>query len=174
MASYRSNISEQIKDLVDLRVAIEHYGVHFNRRGFAICPFHDEKTASLSIKGQRWKCFGCDAGGSIIDFVMRLFNISFPQAVVRLNADFGLGFTSEKANPQQLERLKKEKQEKDYERELYEAEYREKSDAYRRLWQAKQTRAPKTIEDVDPLYVEACHVLPILDYWFSIHCYTAR
>lgn len=47
------------------------------------CPFHDDTTASLSVGGipERFKCFGCDAGGDVIEFVARLHHLSFTDAV---------------------------------------------------------------------------------------------
>ena len=81
---------ERIKETVTVRQVMEYYGIQFNRRGFAICPFHTEKTASLSIKNDHYKCFGCGAYGGSIDFVMNYFGLSFPQAVVKIMHDFGI------------------------------------------------------------------------------------
>lgn len=51
-------------------------------RGLVRCPFHPDATASLSFnKYNRFKCFGCDAKGSAIDFYMRLHNVKFVEAV---------------------------------------------------------------------------------------------
>jgi len=91
-----SRLAEDIKDNVDLREAMEYYGIQFNRVGKAKCPFHNEKTASLSIKNGRYMCFGCGASGDVIEFVKVYFNLDFGQALVRLNSDFRLGLTSEK------------------------------------------------------------------------------
>lgn len=86
-----NNIARQITDRLKLRDVMEYYGVKFDRRGFAKCPFHTEKTASLSIKNEHYKCFGCGAYGGIIDFVMNYFGIGFKQALAKLNIDFNLG-----------------------------------------------------------------------------------
>lgn len=42
----------------------------------ALCPFHSEKTPSLSVNVDKglWFCFGCRAGGSVVDFIARLSN----------------------------------------------------------------------------------------------------
>jgi len=93
-----SRLAEDIKNSVDLREAMESYGIHFNRSGYAVCPFHTEKTASLSVKNGRYKCFGCGASGDVINFVQAYFNLDFGQALVRLNNDFRLGLTGEKPN----------------------------------------------------------------------------
>jgi len=47
------------------------------------CVFHDEKTASLRVYpgNNSYYCFGCGAGGDSIDFIMRLHNLSYKQAL---------------------------------------------------------------------------------------------
>jgi DNA primase len=51
-----------------------------------LCPFHQEKTASFTVDAARqlWHCFGCQAGGDAIDFLMRQETLSFVEAVERL------------------------------------------------------------------------------------------
>lgn len=52
------------------------------RGGMAKCPFHDDKTASLSFRRyNRFRCFGCDERGTTIDFYMKLHGCSFIDAV---------------------------------------------------------------------------------------------
>ena len=86
------DLAGQIRSLVTAREAAERYGFHPNRSGYIHCPFHSERTPSLKLfPDGGWKCFGCGAGGSVIDFVMNLFDIPFRQAVLRINADFALG-----------------------------------------------------------------------------------
>lgn len=80
----------RITDAVSTRQVMEHYGVVFNHRGYAKCPFHTEKTASLAIKNNHYKCFGCGAYGGSIDFVMKYFNLTLPQAIVKIGHDFGI------------------------------------------------------------------------------------
>lgn len=95
---------EIIKESLTLRKVMEFYGIHFNSRGFALCPFHTEKTASLSIKNEHYKCFGCGEYGGIIDFVMKYFGISFKQAIAKMGTDFALPLSFHK--PTYRERLK--------------------------------------------------------------------
>jgi len=55
------------------------------RHGMVHCPFHDDQTASMSVgKYNRYKCFGCDAGGDVIDLYMKLEGVEFIQAVKRI------------------------------------------------------------------------------------------
>lgn len=80
-----SDLARRVRHLVSARAAAERYGFTPNWAGYICCPFHGERTASLKLyEDGGWYCFGCHAGGSSIDFVMRLFNLEFRQAVVRL------------------------------------------------------------------------------------------
>ena len=83
----------EIKRLVPMTVAAPFYGVEVGAGGFCRCPFHGERTGSMKVyDGDRgWHCFGCHEGGSVIDFVMKLFGLSFVDAQKRLDADFRLG-----------------------------------------------------------------------------------
>lgn len=58
----------------------------------ALCPFHKEKTPSFTVNPQRqiFKCFGCNAGGSVIRFVMNYENLDFPSAARRLAERAGI------------------------------------------------------------------------------------
>ena len=87
----RNDTARKICESVRLRDVMEFYGVRFNSRGFAICPFHNEKTASLAIKNEKYKCFGCGAYGSVIDFVMKYHGLKFTQAIVKIDSDWHLG-----------------------------------------------------------------------------------
>lgn len=83
--------AEQIKQAVRLTDALDFYGITVNRAGFCSCPFHPEKTPSMRIyKDDSFYCFGCGAHGDVIDLVMRLFGLSFTEAVDKLAADFHL------------------------------------------------------------------------------------
>lgn len=87
------NTSEQIKQSVTMRQLCDQYGISVNSAGFANCPCHGEKTASMKVyDGNRgWHCFGCHKGGSVIDFVMELYGLPLLDAEKRLDADFRLG-----------------------------------------------------------------------------------
>jgi len=72
----------------------EGMGVVLKRHGadlIGLCPFHDDHEPSLVIspKSNLWHCLGaCQAGGSVIDWVMRAEGVSFRHAVELLLADY--------------------------------------------------------------------------------------
>ncbi len=58
------------------------------RRYWGLCPFHHEKTASFSVNPDLnlYYCFGCKAGGNVVQFVMEMERVSYMEAV-KLLAD---------------------------------------------------------------------------------------
>lgn len=88
------NYSYEIRTRLTAREVLEFYGFEVDRAGFCHCPFHQgDRNGSLKVydglKG--WHCFGCGAGTSVIDFVMKYFGLSFFDAEKKLNEDFRLG-----------------------------------------------------------------------------------
>lgn len=77
---------ERLKNEVSLLRLIESQGHKLQKRGkdwFMRCVFHDDATASLSVTESKnlYHCFGCNAGGNVIDWVMKTQGVSLPHAV---------------------------------------------------------------------------------------------
>jgi len=69
----------------DITEVISGY-VNLKRRGrnpVGLCPFHNEKTASFTVypETDSFFCFGCQAGGDVISFMMRIENLDYIDAV---------------------------------------------------------------------------------------------
>ena len=69
---------------------VEASGVRLRGRGRVrqgVCPFHDEVEGSFTVyaDSERWYCFGCGAGGDVLDFIRRAENLSLPEAIERLD-----------------------------------------------------------------------------------------
>lgn len=82
---------DQIKQQVSIQDACRTYGIQLNRYGKAKCPFHSEKEASFSVKGQIFNCFGCGKKGDIFKLVQFLFGLEPYDALVKINEDFRRG-----------------------------------------------------------------------------------
>ena len=155
MVSYRS---ENIKAALDIDRVVSFYGYEPNRQGFLSCPFHSEKTASCKIypKSNSFYCFGCGAGGDVIDFVRLLYGLDFRQACLRLEADFGLVGVTGSASPELSERAKKRNAEK--------AEYKALKERFVRYSQIIRDKAPKAVgEPLSPEFNEAIKELPHIE-----------
>lgn len=57
-----------------------------------LCPFHDERSPSFHVTPAKgfYHCFGCQAGGDVIDFVMKTDMVTFAEAVEKLAARYGV------------------------------------------------------------------------------------
>ena len=68
-----------IVDVVSGYVALQRKGGNL----FGLCPFHNEKTPSFSVSPDKqiYHCFGCKKGGGVINFIMDIENLTFPEAV---------------------------------------------------------------------------------------------
>lgn len=71
----RCNMSDVASEYVSLK-----------RRGrnlVGLCPFHSEKTPSFNVytESNSYYCFGCGAGGDVINFIMRIENLDYMEAV---------------------------------------------------------------------------------------------
>lgn len=96
-----------IKNAVSLEEALSSYGIEPDRSGFALCPFHREKTPSFIVKNDRFYCFGCNTSGDVIDFVQKYFGLSFTQALIKLDNDFSLGLDDKDFDYQEYEEMKR-------------------------------------------------------------------
>jgi len=81
------------KQHIDLASVVEAAGVELKQRGHRYvgpCPFHDEKTPSFYVfDDNHFKCFGCGISGDCIDFVQKLYGLSFQDALRHLGIEKG-------------------------------------------------------------------------------------
>ena len=94
MARIPDDQIERLKQEVSVQRLAEGMGITLKRHGadlIGLCPFHDDHEPSLVIspKNNLWHCLGaCQAGGSVIDWVMKAEGVSFRHAVELLQADY--------------------------------------------------------------------------------------
>ena len=92
-----------IVDLIDARVKLKKQGKNFH----ACCPFHNEKTPSFTVNGEKqfYHCFGCGAHGNAIDFLMNFDRLEFVESIEELATSHGLDVPYEAGSgPSQMER----------------------------------------------------------------------
>ncbi len=65
-----------------------------------LCPFHDEKSPSFHVTPARgfYHCFGCQAGGDVINFLMQMDGLTFGEAVERLADKYGVQLRREEGD----------------------------------------------------------------------------
>jgi DNA primase len=105
MAIIPQETVQEILDATDIVELIQGYfplkraGTNF----LAICPFHNEKSPSFNINPQRqiFHCFGCQAGGDAIKFLMMYDNLSFPEAAKKLAGQVGVVVREEVLDPKE-------------------------------------------------------------------------
>ncbi len=81
----RARLDDVVREHVTLRTA----GVGSFK---GLCPFHDEKTPSFTIRPAlgTWHCFGCGEGGDVISFVQKIDHLTFVEAVERIAGQVGV------------------------------------------------------------------------------------
>ena len=89
-----AQIIEEIRNKADIVKIISEY-VKVKKRGknyIGLCPFHSEKDGSFTVSAEKnlWHCFGCNEGGNIFSFIMKIENIGFAEAVAELGTKVGV------------------------------------------------------------------------------------
>lgn len=82
-----------IVEVVGLRIKLRRAGNNL----VGLCPFHTEKTPSFTVSANKqfFHCFGCNAHGSAIGFMMKFERLGFVEAVENLAAQIGLTIPQE-------------------------------------------------------------------------------
>jgi DNA primase len=105
---FRAEGLDELRRKADI-VAVVSQTVALRRQGqrlVGLCPFHQEKSPSFSVSAERglFYCFGCHAGGDVIDYVMKRDGFSFPDAAAYLAAEFHVELAEEEATPEAAQR----------------------------------------------------------------------
>jgi len=77
-----------IVEIIGAQVRLRRTGRNFT----GLCPFHQEKTPSFSVNSERgfFHCFGCGAGGTVFNFIMKMEGLTFPEAVRQVANRYGV------------------------------------------------------------------------------------
>ena len=95
-------------DIVDVVSGYVRLTKRSGANQFGLCPFHSEKTPSFSVSPDRqiYHCFGCGKGGGVINFIMEIENLSFPEAVEFLAKRVGMPIPEEENSAESKRRCR--------------------------------------------------------------------
>jgi DNA primase len=91
-----ASIEEIVGDYVKLKRSGSGMG--------GLCPFHNEKTPSFKVSPALgiYKCFGCGRGGNVIDFVMEMEKMSYPETLRHLASKYHIEIEEDNTNKEEL------------------------------------------------------------------------
>ncbi len=110
MARIPDRLVQEVLDKTDIVSVIGEH-VRLTKKGgrwVGLCPFHTEKSPSFNVDPDKglYYCFGCQKGGSTVQFLMELEKLSFPEAMEDLAKRAGIALALEEA-PSEDEKEKK-------------------------------------------------------------------
>lgn len=165
-------ISSEIKNRIKMPELLEFYGFDI-KKGRIPCPLHSGNDLNCGVKQDYIHCFVCGESADVISFVMKYFDLSFKEAITKLNNDFHLGLPIG-------EKLDRRKQLDMAKRSFKARQEREaKQNEHNRLKNARETALDEWIrldkqktkykptsekEGLHPLFVEAIINLPHAEY----------
>lgn len=162
------SLIREVKERADIVKVAELYGMKLNRAYKCVCPFHKEKTASLSISPQKqiWKCFGCGKGGDVISLVSELLNINALEAAKSINYTLGLGLDpNQKSSYFQINKYKNRQKTEEMFKKWELDTFILLTDYLHLLWRWEEEYVPKNMEeDPNELFVEAMHNRDYIEY----------
>jgi DNA primase len=159
MPLYAREDLDRIRDATDF-VALVEQRVELERAGGGnfkcLCPFHDERSPSMSIKAddKLFHCFGCQEGGDLFRWVELTEGVDFTGAVELLADRAGIQLKTEEEDPETAQRRKRE-------RRLLELLDRTNRFYERQLWESPegaQARAELQRRGLDPELLKAFRV----------------
>ena len=94
MARISEQSIEKVRQAADIVEVVSGY-VDLKQRGrnfLGLCPFHSDTKPSLTISPEKqiYKCFSCNAGGGVINFVMEIDSLEFADAIQKLADSFNI------------------------------------------------------------------------------------
>lgn len=103
-----SNLNDNIQKVIDssdiVQIISEYIPLEKKGNDFkGLCPFHNDNNPSLSVSPNKkvFKCFSCNTAGNVIQFVQKIENISFVEALKKVAIKSGLSLNI-KENPQEV------------------------------------------------------------------------
>ena len=96
----RLRSESDIVSIISDYVSLKKKGKNF----WGCCPFHSEKTPSFSVNPDKgfFYCFGCQTGGNVFTFLMKVENIQFFDAVKLLAKKLNIPLPEKEKSPREL------------------------------------------------------------------------
>lgn len=160
-----NNIAE-IKQSINLESIVLDSGVELQKRGVrfvGLCPFHSEKTASFFVfPDNHYKCFGCGEHGDVIDFVQKMYGLTFPDALRHLGIEQG------KITPKVKEEIQRRRRRAELIKQFKDWISHYTAHVGSLIIETEELmRAGISLDDLD-LYAPLLHGLPVWHYHLSI------
>ena len=103
---YEVKSRSDIVNVISQYISLKNSGSSYS----GLCPFHSEKTGSFHVNQNKqiYKCFGCGEGGDVINFIMKIENLDFMEAVKLLAQKNGIEFNTNlsEADKKKMEEIK--------------------------------------------------------------------
>ena len=92
MRKQKQEIIERLNFEAYYKREVPSLKVYGSGKAMGLCPFHDDHKPSLSVNFDTgdYVCYGCGAKGSIFDYHMKKYNVSFKEALISLAKEAGL------------------------------------------------------------------------------------
>lgn len=89
------NLAQVIQQIKERTSLVEYVGRYVSLKRFGnyykgLCPFHNEKTSSFTVRTDFYHCFGCGEHGDVLLFLQKIKQQSFMEVVRSLASDLGI------------------------------------------------------------------------------------
>lgn len=167
------NAAAFIKQTVTMPQVLAMYGYDTPRGKRIPCPIHNGEKRNFAYKDDWFKCYVCGANGTVIDFVMLIFGLSFIDAIKRIDADFRFGLFDDADEERQrklndlCERRREEKRRRDGKKTALYNAYHSALDDWVLYDRIIRTEAPQTpYDDFSPSYAYALRRID--EAWYAV------
>ncbi|WP_288533976.1 CHC2 zinc finger domain-containing protein [uncultured Ruminococcus sp.] len=159
-------VFEQVKSAIDMKTVAEGYGLHIDRGGMTLCPFHNERTPSAKIYPDALHCFGCGTHVDVIGFTQKMFGLDKPiDAVKKLNYDYDLHIEISKTpTAEEVSEYQKHIREKREYEEWEKQAWRTLNDYLWLMREWKEYAPLSPDEKIDERFVYSLHHLDYAEY----------
>ena len=127
------DIKDEIKNIITMQDIINKYGIKHKGAMFN-CPFHKDQNASAKFYRNSFYCFSCNKTGDLIQFVQHLYNLTFQEAMQKINVDFGLGLDNNtKIDKNKILEIERKRKQEELAKKRKTEEFINLSDKFREL-----------------------------------------